>query len=145
MDLKNWWGQNMISLEIESHLDIYCIMWRYYQELSWLYLSKINSSTHCFSILGVLKKTDTQRFKQLYSAEFLFSHVIWFPLNSFIFLAAAYTSPQNIMSSYPRRVEYAMGFQFILVCLRMQYTSVTMEKLNPFRRTNLLTWSLLIA
>jgi hypothetical protein len=33
----------------------------------------------------------------------------------------------------------------MLVILRMQYTLVTMEKFNPFRRTILVTWSLLIA
>ena len=75
----------------------------------------------------------------------MISHLLFYPINVTLFLLACYFSPSNIMSSHPRRVQYSLGFQFVLVCLRMQYSAVTLEKLNPFRRTCLLTWALLIA
>jgi hypothetical protein len=49
------------------------------------------------------------------------------------------------MTTHPRRVMYAFGFQFILMALRIQLSGVTQEKFNPFRRTSILTWAVLIS
>ena len=66
-------------------------------------------------------------------------------MNAGVFLVAAYYSPENVMNTNPRRVMYAFGFQFILMTLRVQLSGVTHEKFNPFRRTTLLTWAVLIS
>lgn len=49
------------------------------------------------------------------------------------------------MTTHPRRVMYAFGFQFIILSLRIQLSHVTHDIFNPFRKTNLLTWALLIS
>ena len=49
------------------------------------------------------------------------------------------------MASNPRRVMYAFGFQFILMALRIQLSGVTRERFNPFRRTTIITWAVLIS
>ena len=49
------------------------------------------------------------------------------------------------MSTNPRRVMYAFGFQFILMTLRVQLSGVTLEKFNVFRRTSLITWAVLLS
>lgn len=76
---------------------------------------------------------------------YLISHVLWYFINAGIFLIAAHQSPENVMVTNPRRVMYAFGFQFIMMALRIQLSGVTREKFNPFRRTSILTWGILIA
>jgi hypothetical protein len=49
------------------------------------------------------------------------------------------------MTTNPRRVMYAFGFQFILMALRIQLSGVTREVFNSYRRTSLFTWFVLIA
>jgi len=66
-------------------------------------------------------------------------------MNAAVFLIAAYYSPAHIMETHPRRVMYAFGFQFILMTLRVQLSGVTHDKFNPFRRTTLITWAVLIS
>lgn len=48
------------------------------------------------------------------------------------------------MTTHPHRVNYACAFNYVMVTHRMMYTHVTEEKFNPFRRTGLITWALLI-
>jgi hypothetical protein len=72
-------------------------------------------------------------------------HNLFYYIHTAIFVTTAYYSPSNIMSTHPRRVLYAFSFNFIAVTHRMQYTHVTMEKFNPFRRTVLISWGLLLA
>jgi hypothetical protein len=49
------------------------------------------------------------------------------------------------MATNPRRVMYAFGFQFIMMALRIQLSGVTRERFNPYRRTTVITWTVLIA
>jgi hypothetical protein len=60
--------------------------------------------------MGVFKQWGSARFKKIYTREHMISHFLWFPINSGVFLAATYFSPSNIMSTHPRRVQYALGF-----------------------------------
>lgn len=90
-------------------------------------------------------KRKNEHFKAVYEKRFFIAHVIFFLINMVIFMVACYVSPSNILSTHPRRVQWAFALQFIIVTIRMQFTHVTLEKFNPFRRTCLLTWSLLIA
>jgi hypothetical protein len=72
-------------------------------------------------------------------------HNAFYFIHAGLFFAVTWYSPSNILATYPRRVCYAFGFNFVMVTHRMQYTHVIMEKFNPFRRTVLFTWGLLIA
>ena len=70
---------------------------------------------------------------------------MWYAINAGLFLTAAYLSPEDVMRTHPRRVMYAFGFQFILMAFRLQLSGVTHDIFNPFRRTSLITWAVLIA
>lgn len=71
--------------------------------------------------------------------------MLWYFINALLFFTAVYISPQQIAVTHGKRVCYAFGFNFILIALRVQYSGVTLERFNPFRRTILLTWALLIS
>jgi hypothetical protein len=95
--------------------------------------------------MNIYQKRETAHFKKLYRKEYFISHVVWYMINASIFFAAAWLSPQNIVATHPRRVQYAFGFQFILIALRVQFSGVTLDKFSPFRRTSLLVWSILLS
>lgn len=95
--------------------------------------------------MSIYAKRNTQHFKKIYSTEYFISHVLWFIINATLFISAAWLSPQNIMGSHPRRVQYAFGFQFILLALRVQFSGVTLDRFSPFRRTSLIVWSALLS
>jgi len=56
-------------------------------------------------------------------ASFL-AHTSFYFINVAFFMMAIYSSPSNVTAEYPRRVCFAMGGQYILVTLRMQYSFV---------------------
>ena len=97
------------------------------------------------SFVSIIRKSQTEHFRLIYKRSYFIAHMSFYVLNCAIFFAAAYLSPSNILNNHPRRVQWAFGLQFIIVTIRMQYTHVTLERFNPFRRTVLITWSLLIA
>lgn len=90
-------------------------------------------------------KRNSKQFLAVYQVEYILSHFTWYFINAAIFLAAAWHSPSEVMTHYPRRVMYAFGFQFILMALRTQLSGVTQERYNPFRRTSIITWVVLIS
>ncbi|CDW86468.1 cdp-alcohol phosphatidyltransferase family protein [Stylonychia lemnae] len=88
---------------------------------------------------------NTPHFKKTFRWPTFILHNLWMIIHIIVFFAAAYFSPENISETHTKRVQYAFGFQFILICLRIQYSIVTKEVFNPYRRTTILTWGLLIA
>jgi len=81
----------------------------------------------------------------MYTLPHFAAHNLFYPLHLAIFTVAAYYSPQNIMSTHPLRVIYAFSFNYAVFIHRMMYTHITQEKFNPFRRTVVLTWGILLA
>lgn len=98
-----------------------------------------------YSLRNIYLKRSSKQFQTVYQFKLFLSHVLWYFINAAIFLLAAYFSPQDIMKTHPRRAMYAFGFQFILLSLRIQLSGVTQERFNPFRRTNLICWALLLS
>ena len=81
---------------------------------------------------------------KIFDWKYFLSHNAFIWIHNAVFFFATYYSQANIMSTHPRRVLYAYSFIYICVTHRMQYTHVTMERFNPFRRTVLLTWGLML-
>ena len=100
--------------------------------------------TYMYSMMNIYKKRNSKHFALVYNPALLVCNVLWYFINAGIFFAAAYFSPSNIMTTHPRRVMYAFGFQFILLTLRVQLSHVIQAKFCPFRRTHMLTWSILL-
>lgn len=97
------------------------------------------------SVKNIYVKRKSEQFKAVYQLPYLISHALWYFINAGVFLVAASHSPEDIMTTNPRRVMYAFGFQFILMALRIQLSGVTRERFNPFRRTSIITWAILIS
>ncbi len=88
---------------------------------------------------------ESEHFKQIFKWKYFIVHSTFYLVHLSIFGFAVLYSPTNIMSKYPRRVNFAFSFIFIQTVHRMQYTHVTMERFNPFRRSTLITWALVLA
>ena len=90
------------------------------------------------------QKRINSHFKAVFEVKYFIAHIMFYFINISLFIIAAYFSPTNIMERNPIRVFYALGGQYLLVTFRMQFSMVTLEKFNPFRRTVLVTWAILI-
>jgi hypothetical protein len=102
-------------------------------------------SIYNYSLRNIYRKRNSERFKKLYRANLFAGQLLWYWINTALFFVAVYFSPQQVAVTHGKRVCYAFGFNFIMIALRVQYSGVTMERFNPFRRTILLTWALLIS
>jgi hypothetical protein len=88
---------------------------------------------------------DSTHFKQIFKLKYFIVHLFFYLIHLGIFGLAVIYSPSNIMSTHPRRVNCTFAFIFIQTVHRMQYTHVTLERFNPFRRSTLITWALVLA
>jgi hypothetical protein len=97
-------------------------------------------------VKNIWQKRGSKHFQAIYSLPHLLAHLAWYFLHAGVFLLAAAHSPgRGVMEEHPRLVMYTFGFQYILLALRFQLAGVTQERFNPFRRTTILTWAVLIA
>lgn len=97
------------------------------------------------NLRNIYLKRNGEHFKKVFAWHTFIAHFGWFFISAILFYSAAAISPAKIMETHPNRVLYAFSFIFIMVIHRMQFTHVTLEIFNPFRRSILISWGLLLS
>ena len=88
-------------------------------------------------------RNTSEHFKKIFNIkDFICHNFFWyFALFTFI-INQVYSSTEIWLTHYPAII-LCFATQFLLVALRLMYSYVSLSKVNPFRRTIVLTWSLI--
>ncbi len=90
----------------------------------------------------IYRKQGNLQFKRVWHYLYFMAQVIFWPISFGTFALASYYSVGEIWKTHNRAIQLAHGLQFLYVTFIYQYSLVTLERVNPFRRTIVFSWIL---
>ena len=114
--------------------------------LSFMFTKLLQHALPCASLVAmymIYSKKHFSHFKQLWDPTYFTMQVLFYFISLFTFYFAEVYSVNQVWRTHNRAIQLGHGLQFIYISLILQYSHVTMEKVNPFTRTITLTWILL--
>ena len=87
-------------------------------------------------------RNTSEHFKKIFSWKYFLAHNFFWYFALFTFTVNQMYSTTDIWLTHYRAIHHCFGTQFLLVALRMMFSYVSLSKVNPFRRTIVLTWIL---
>ena len=85
---------------------------------------------------------NTEYFQKRFKLRSFIIHASYMVVLSLVYLSYTQLTPSKLLEE-PKLVTLAFGGEYLLGVLRMMVSSVTQEDFTPYRRTTLISWSLL--
>lgn len=83
----------------------------------------------------IYSKSHYPHFKKVWNASYYALQALFYILSLGTFHIGSIYSAGQVWKTHPRVFQMAHGLQYIYVCLILQYCMVTLEQVNPFKRT----------
>ena len=114
--------------------------------LNLVLLRLTQASIYPYALQGLYQiylKRHSEHFKQVYEAKMLFLQIFFYAFSLFTFTYSQIISPTEVWRTHQRTVQMAFGGLIMYIVHRLQYSHIIDQKVNPLRRTVVLTWALI--